>query len=98
MFSGSKSTLCAPEIVVVGHRCTYEGRKPETDKFGAIMRWGPCQNVGDVRSFLGTCGTCRMFIKNYSFLAGAIQDLLKKDAEFVWGPEQERSMADLKDA
>ena len=24
-FSGYKSVVCAPEIVVVGHRCTYEG-------------------------------------------------------------------------
>ena len=30
-FSGPKTTLCAEEITVVGHRCTYEGRLPETD-------------------------------------------------------------------
>src|SRR5271156_4191715 len=29
-FSGPKTTLCAKEITVVGHRCTYDGRLPET--------------------------------------------------------------------
>ena len=30
-FSGPKTTLCAAEITVVGHRCTYDGRLQETD-------------------------------------------------------------------
>jgi hypothetical protein len=37
-FSGHKMTLCAEEITVVGHRCTYEGRLPETDRVGTIKR------------------------------------------------------------
>ncbi len=39
-FSGHKAVLCTSEIMVVGHRCTYEGRKPKTDRVGFIMRWG----------------------------------------------------------
>ena len=30
-FSGKKSIICAEEFVVVGHLCTYEGRKPLPD-------------------------------------------------------------------
>ena len=36
MFSGLKTTLCAAEITVVGHRCTYDGRLPETNHVGVI--------------------------------------------------------------
>src|SRR5882757_2872657 len=43
-FSGTKSILCAEEITVVGHRCTYEGRKPESNRVGLITRWGPCKD------------------------------------------------------
>ena len=50
-FSGPKTVLCADEIVVVGHRCTYEGRLPETDRVGVIIRWPPCNTVTDVRMF-----------------------------------------------
>jgi hypothetical protein len=65
-FSGHKSVLCADEIVVVGHLCLYEGRKPETKQLEVIMNWGACKSLTDVRGFLGTCGTFRMFIKDYA--------------------------------
>ena len=97
-FSGHKTTLCAEEIVVVGHRCTYEGRLPETDRVGAIMRWPPCKNVTDVRMFLGTIGVCRVFIQDFARLAGPLNELLRKAKVFEWGPRQEKSMQDLKDA
>ena len=97
-FSGFKSVVCAPEIVVVGHRCTYEGRKPEKDKFKAVMNWGPCKDVSDIRAFLGTVGTCRVFIKDFARLARPLNDLLKKEATFIWGPAQAESMQNLKDA
>jgi len=38
-FSGYKSTFCAAEITVVGHLCSYEGRKPETDRVKVIDNW-----------------------------------------------------------
>jgi hypothetical protein len=97
-FSGHKSTLCASEIIVVGHRCTIDGRIPETDRVGVIERWPPCKNISDVRVFLGTIGVCRVFIKDFAKLAGPLNHLLRKDVQFRWGPEQDQSMADLKTA
>jgi hypothetical protein len=38
-FSGPKTVLIAEEITVVGHRCTIDGRLPETDRVGVIERW-----------------------------------------------------------
>ena len=97
-FSGYKTVLCAEEITVVGHRCTMEGRKPETDRVGVIDRWPACKNISEVRMFLGTIGVCRMFIKDFAKLAGPLNQLLRKETPFEWGPEQEKSMADLKEA
>ena len=97
-FSGHKTTLCAEEIVVVGHRCTYEGRLPETDRVGVIVRWPACKNVTDVRMFLGTIGVCRVFIQDFARLAGPLNELLRKSKLFEWGPSQEKSMNDLKTA
>ncbi len=39
-FSGFKSLLCAPEITILGHRCTYEGRLPDLSRVAAISNWG----------------------------------------------------------
>ena len=97
-FSGVKSVVCSPEIVVVGHRCTYEGRKPEKDRYKIIMNWGRCKDVTDVCAFLGTIGTCRIFIKDFAKLSRPLNDLLKLDVPFEWGPKQEECMQDLKDA
>src|SRR5271163_4172772 len=84
-FSGPKTVLCAEEIVVVGHRCTYDGRLPETDRVGVIIRWPPCKTVTDVRMFLGTIGICRVFIKDFARLAGPLNELLRNNKTFEWG-------------
>ena len=97
-FSGPKTMLCAEEITVVGHRCTFDGRMPETDRVGVIERWPACKSITDVRMFLGTIGVCRVFIKDFAKLAGPLNHLLRKDTPFEWGPEQDQSMSDLKEA
>lgn len=53
-FSGFKSVICAAEITVVGHLCTYKGRKPETERMKVIDLWGSYKDLHDVRAFLGT--------------------------------------------
>lgn len=97
-FSGPKAYICRDEFMVVGHRCTYEGRKPETDKAGVIARWGPCKDLHDVRSFLGTVGVCRAFIKDFAKLAEPLEKLKRKDTPFHWGKAEQESMDKLKEA
>ena len=97
-FSGYKTVLCAEEIPVVGHRCTINGRLPETDRVGVIERWPALVNLTEVREFLGTIGVCRVFIKDFARLAGPLNHLLRKGVPFKWGPEEEQSMLDLKNA
>src|SRR5271156_205347 len=97
-FSGPKTTLCAKEITVVGHRCTYDGRLPETDRVGVIKRWTACQNITDVRMFLGTTGVCREFIKDLAKLAGPLNNLLRLKVPFEWTKEHDDAMQLLKDA
>ena len=62
-FSGPKTTLCTAEIMVVGHRCTYDGRLPETDQVGVIKQWSACNNVSEVQMFLEMIGVCRVLLK-----------------------------------
>src|SRR5271163_1533735 len=97
-FSGPKTTLCASEFVVVGHRCTYNGRLPETDRVGVIKRWPVCKNITDVRMFLGTIGVCRVFIKDFAKLAGPLNNLLRLKVPFEWNKEHDDAMQLLKDA
>ena len=65
-FSGYKSLLCAAEIMVLGHRCTIDGRLPDQSRVEKIVNWGPCKDLTDVCAFVGTIGVCRLFIKNFA--------------------------------
>jgi hypothetical protein len=97
-FSGFKSTLCAEEIVAVGHRCTPQGRLPDPKYIDKIAKWGPCKDVSEVRAFLGTIGVCRMFILHFAKRANPLVQLTRKGVPFVFGPEQIAAQEDLKQA
>ena len=97
-YSGFKSTLCADEIVAVGHRCTSKGRLPDPKYIDKITKWGPCKNVSEVRAFLGTIGVCRMFILNFAKRANSLVQLTRKGITFFFGPEQIAAQEDLKQA
>jgi hypothetical protein len=75
MFSGPKLYLCVPEIFVLGHRCTPEGQLPDESRVSAIQKWGPCQSISEVCTFLGTVGIVRIFIKNFSLRAHPLTKL-----------------------
>ena len=97
-FSGKKSVLVADEFTIVGHVCSYAGRKPNPDRLALISNWAKCEDVSDVRSFLGLVGTLRIFIKNYAKRAEPIQKLTRNEVPFEWGPEQAAAMSDLQQA
>jgi len=97
-FSGKKLTLCSDKITVVGHLCTYEGRLPDPTRVAAIVNWGPCNSLSEVRAFLGTIGVVRIFVKNFAHRAHALIILTKKNEAFIFGKDQLDAMADLKEA
>ena len=97
-YSGFKSTLCAEEIVAVGHRCTPQGRLPDPKYIDKITNWGPCKSVSEIRAFLGTIGVCRMFILNFAKRANPLVHLTRKGVPFEFGPKQWVVQEDLKHA
>jgi RNase H-like domain found in reverse transcriptase len=97
-FSGLKTTLCTPEITVLGHRCTIEGRLPNQSRVAKIVNWGPCKDLTDVCAFLGTIGVCQLFIKNFSHCTHQLVKLTWKGAPWEFVQDQISAMEDLKQA
>lgn len=95
-FSGPKSFLCIESAVVVGHKCTYEGRMPDESRVQKIKDWPICKNLTEVRGFLGTLGTIRIFIKNFAMHARPLVQLTRKDTEFEFNKEHMLAMEKLK--
>ena len=87
-----------PEVVILGHKCTYEGHISDDSKAAKIHDWPPCKNVTDVCAFLGVTGYMRVWIKNYSSIARPLHDLTHKNQPFVWSKEHTTAMQSLKDA
>ena len=97
-FSRVKSTLCAEEIIAVGHRCTPQGRLPDPKYIDKISKWGLCKDVSEVRAFLGTIGVCRMFILHFAKRANPLVNLTRKGVPFHFRLEQVAAQEDLKAA
>jgi hypothetical protein len=94
--SGDKIQLAREDMVMVGQRCTYEGRIPDTEKVDKILRWPVPRNATELRGFLGTCAVVRIWIKDYSKIAKPLSKLTSKDTSWDWGDEEQDAMEQLK--
>lgn len=86
------------EVSFLGHIVSSEGLKPNPDKISAIKDFPTPKNAKNIRQFLGLVGYYRRFIQNFSKKAKPLTDLLQKEKEFSWRPEQEESFSILRDA
>ncbi len=97
-FAPKKVQACKTEVVIVGQKCTPEGRSPEDAKIEKILKWPLLRMAKDVRGFLGLCGTVRIWIEGYSARARPLTELIRKEAEFVWDERRQEAFNDLKQA
>jgi hypothetical protein len=95
--SAPKIFLATPEVIILGHKCTYEGRVPNDSKVARIKTWPPCSTVTDVHAFLGLSGYMRIWIKDYSSIARPLVNLTCKETAFVWEDQHTDTMQALKD-
>ena len=95
-FSPTKVQLARQEALIVGHKCTPEGRLPDDQKIQKILNWPPLTTVKEVRGFLGLCGTVRIWIKNYSTITRPLTELVRKTEDFEWTDRREEAFQLLK--
>lgn len=84
------------EIVFIGYRLSAAGIKPTHDKVGAVKQFRPPRNTKELHSFLGLVNFVRKFIPNLATINEPLRRLLKKEADFVWGIEQQKAFEGLK--
>ncbi|OMO91169.1 reverse transcriptase [Corchorus capsularis] len=91
-----KCTFCTNKLVFLGFVISAQGIEVDEEKIKAIEDWPTPTNVGQVRSFHGLVGFYRRFVKDFSTLAAPITSVLKKNAPFKWGQEQQEAFETLK--
>jgi hypothetical protein len=68
--------------IVLGHLVSKRGIEVDKAKIEVIERLPPPVNINEIQSFLGHCGFYRQFIKDFSYIARPLTNLLAKDIPF----------------
>ncbi|GBG80809.1 hypothetical protein CBR_g31365 [Chara braunii] len=95
--SAPKSKHCMREAMILGFVCNEKGWRPDVKKTDKILEWSvPFQSITDVRSFLGTCGFWRSFVKDFATKTKHLRKLVRQNQEWVWGEDQEKAVERMK--
>ncbi|GBG66024.1 hypothetical protein CBR_g55003 [Chara braunii] len=95
--SRPKSRHCMSGATILGFVCDERGRRPDTKKTNKILDWPtPFQTITEVRSFLGTCGFWRIFIKGFATKTEQLRKLVRQGQDWEWGDQQESVIEGLK--
>jgi hypothetical protein len=70
------------EEIVLGDLVSERGIEVDKAKIEVIERIPPPLNIKEIQSFLGHCGFYRLFIKDFSYIARPLTNLLAKDVSF----------------
>lgn len=84
------------ELTYLGHVVTSDGIATDPEKVRAIREFATPTTVKTLRSFLGLASWYRRFIDKFATVTAPLRHLLKKNARWSWGMEQETAFNDLK--
>ena len=83
-------------MAFLGRVVSEKGIAMQTEKVQDTRDWPPCQNLTELRAFLGTTGYYQRFVKNFSELAAPLFGVMKKGARFNWTAECQQAFETLK--
>ncbi|NBK12915.1 RNA-directed DNA polymerase, partial [Listeria monocytogenes] len=83
------------EVAFLGHVVSSRGISVDPAKIEAIQSWEQPKSVTEVRSFLGLAGYYRRFVEGFSRIATPLTQLTRKDTNFEWTEECEKSFQEL---
>ena len=62
----------------------------------AIMQIPPPHNKKSMQSFLGQINFVRRFVPSFSEMVGPLQNLIKNDVQYHWGPQESQAFDSIK--
>ena len=85
------------ESTFMGHVLSSRGVAVVADKVKAVVDAREPESVSEVRSFLGLVNYSGRFIPDLATLSEPLRRLMKKGAEFKWGPSQDAAFQKMKE-
>ena len=86
-----KCRFLVPQVEYLGHVVNKHGISPTAEKTEAIRSVPAPRNVSELKSFLGLLTYYSRYLPARAEKLAPLYDLLKKDRDWVWGPEQQGS-------
>lgn len=91
-----KCEFAVPKIKFLGHMLSSKGVEIDTEKVEAIRKLRVPENKTELQRLLGMVTYCAKFIPNLSSITQPMRQLLEKDIEFVWTPQQTKAFQEIK--
>ncbi|KAG2208342.1 hypothetical protein INT45_012431 [Circinella minor] len=93
-----KCVFAAKKVEYLGHTVSAAGVEPNKKNVEKLLSMKAPVDRKGIRSVLGMAGFYRRFVPLYAKVAEPLSCLLKKEKDFVWGKDQEKSFLALKQA
>ena len=94
----SKCVLGVPAVKALGFVLNREGKWIDPDRVMSLLKLPAAKGVKELRHLLGSFNFVRMWLSGSADLCAPLFDLLKKEAKYKWGPEQDKALQLLKEA
>ena len=85
-----------PEITFLGHRFSKEGIRPDPEKVRAIVEMPEPTNVTELQRIRGMINYIGVFVPNLATKMKPLNELLKKNTHWSWGPSQKSALESVK--
>ncbi|XP_062714013.1 uncharacterized protein K02A2.6-like [Aedes albopictus] len=92
-----KCRIYMTEVKYIGHIVDQNGIRTDPEKVSAIVKMPPPRNVTELRSFLGAVNYYAKFINEMHQLRRPLDQLLQKDAKWMWSKECQSSFTRFKE-
>ena len=96
--NANKFKLDCGTATFFGHLLTKDGMKPDPKIVKDIQEWPAPQDIKELQSFVGAVDYLARFIPHLSTLRAPLQDLLKKENDFIWVPNHQTCFDKIKEA
>lgn len=77
-----------PQVIFCGHVANGLGIKISEEKALEMLLEPLIKNVGDVRSYIGSCAWFHNFIPDFASITQPLSKLLRKGTRWEWGKDQ----------
>ena len=92
----AKCQIGMHKVQFMGHVLSCHGIGPTEAKVKAVTETREPENASEVKSFLGLVNFVARYIPDLSTVSEPLRQLVKKDAQFVFGQKQKEAFAELK--